>query len=562
MISRWSNPLIALAALAALGLLALENAPAAERWAAAFPVAHGALLALFLADVTLRFAAAADKRRYAAGHWYEALVFLPLVHLLTGVPPAPFAALARLAVALMMFVARAGGGGGERAVSAFSRRPAQTLAGGFVLAIFAGAIALSLPAAAQSGERTPFLDALFTATSATCVTGLSVVDLATHFSPFGQIVILALIQLGGLGIMTAAVSLALLLGRGVNVKGQAALQDALDQETLSGARRLTFFIVAMTAAFEVGGAVVLTAAWRSRLGGDWAAAVFHGVFHAVSAFCNAGFSTFSRNLEPFRDDPLTNVAVMILIVGGGIGFLAVQDLTMRARERLARRRPPRLRVQTRVVLAASAILIAGGALAFYGLERQGALAGLPRRVQVWTALFQSVTARTAGFNTCPMAELAPATLFVLMLLMFIGGSPGSAAGGIKTTTLAVLWAVVLSRLRRREQVELCRRTIPTEVALKAATVLCISLAIVLAFTGLLLYTERQPFEEVLFETVSAFATVGLSTGLTPHLTAPGRALVTLLMLIGRLGPLTMAYALAVRTKQPQYTLAEERVMIG
>jgi trk system potassium uptake protein TrkH len=376
------------------------------------------------------------------------------------------------------------------------------------------------------------------------------------------LVILALIQLGGLGIMTAAVALVLILGRSVDLRQQTVLREALDHDTLSGARRLTLFILGMTAAFECAGAAALGWQWRGRFDCPLQT-LYHAAFHSVSAFCNAGFSTFSDNLMSFRDDLTTNLTIGLLIVGGGLGFTVIQDFTAGLRGRGGRpHRPLRLRVQTRIVITVTLLLIAGGAALIYLIERTASLRELPLRSRILVAAFQSVTARTAGFNTCDIGRLAAPTLLALIGLMFIGASPGGTGGGIKTTTVAVLWAVVLSRLRGRANVELWRRTIPSETLLKAVSVLCVSLLLVFAFAGVLMYTERAAPLVVAFEIVSAFGTVGLSAGLTPALTPAGKLIVTLMMLIGRLGPLTMAYAFVLRGKPARHEFAEERVMIG
>lgn len=554
------NRLLALAALAAFLIELIRYAVPSAFWTPTAAAVSGVLFPVFAADILIRLVASRDLRSHARRCWYQAIVFLPLAAPIAEIPGREtLEVMSRLSVAVMVLVMRTASG--HKPVAALSQRPAQALVGGFVLTILTGTVLLMIPAASAAGVRTTFVDALFTATSATCVTGLSVCNISARFTVFGQIVILGLIQLGGLGIMTAAVSLVLLMGRSMNVKGQVALQGALDNESLAGARRLTLFILGMTFCFELAGAAVLTASWRSQFA-DLSSALYHATFHSISAFCNAGFSTFGDNLTPFREDVTTNVTIALLIVAGGLGFTVIRDLAATLRGRLKKTGGRRLRVQTRIVLRVSLLLIVLGAAGIYALDRGGELTSLSPRGKILAAVFQSVSARTAGFNTCNIGFLSAPSLFMLMILMFIGASPGSTGGGIKTTTAAVLWTVVLSRLRRREEAEICRRTIPLDVVLKAVSVFCISLVLVLFFAGVLLCTERQPLMDVLFETVSAFGTVGLSTGLTPKLTVAGRLLITLMMLIGRLGPLTMAYALATQKKQPNYTFAEERVMIG
>jgi len=372
-----------------------------------------------------------------------------------------------------------------------------------------------------------------------------------------------MIQAGGLGIMTFSVSLAVLLRRQLDVKQRVALQDALDYDTLAGVRRLIRFIFTMALSFELAGAVALFLLWRGRFSSPLDAA-YHATFHSVSAFCNAGFSTFSDSLMGFRDSIGTNVVICALIIGGGLGFMVIRDLLREGGERLGIpwAAVQHSRVQTRIVLTVSLVLIVGGAMFVYAAERWRLLGDLPRGQAALACLFQSVTSRTAGFNTLDVGQLSAATLLVTMVLMFIGGSPGSTAGGIKTTTLAVLSAAVASGMRSRQHVEIYRRTIPHEVVQKAVAVAMMSLLIVALFTFLLLHVESKPLQAVLFETVSAFGTVGLSTGITPTLTTAGKALVAILMFIGRLGPLTVVYALMRTRRAGRYEYAEERVMIG
>jgi trk system potassium uptake protein TrkH len=286
---------------------------------------------------------------------------------------------------------------------------------------------------------------------------------------------------------------------------------------------------------------------------------YHAVFHSVSAFCNAGFSTFSDSLMRFSGDTWTNLAICALIIAGGVGFAAGSDLVGSARRKFALR----LRVQTKIVLSVSAVLIGIGALGLLAFEPSlgAGTDGPPQSVLI--ALFQSVSARTAGFNTCTIGALSNSSLLLIMLLMFIGASPGSTGGGIKTTTFAVLWAGMMNGFTQRTRVEIFRRTIPPETILKAMSLLVFTLALVAAAALMLMVAEGdKPMRDVLFEVVSAIGTVGLSTGITPDLSPAGKAIITALMFVGRLGPLTVAYAFLHQRKQANYTYAEERVMIG
>ncbi len=553
--------LIGAVAIVAFFMLIAELSGYLDQYARYFKFANLAVLVLFVAHVGASFLLSKNKLGHFKRNWLDLIVFIPIVQLHHGIESSPSAVIVRQAVIVFMIISRTRKA--DKLVSLLGLKPAQLMLTSFGAAICIGTILLMLPAATVSGVRTSFVDALFTATSATCVTGLIVKDTAVYFSTFGHCVILALIQVGALGIMTFSVSLAVFARKRVEMQRQIEMQEMLDQDTVASIKDLVKFIVKMAFAFEIAGAAGLFLAWRGKIGGDGLTA-FHALFHSVSAFCNAGFSTFSDSLVRFSGDIPTNVMIMVLIVFGGLGFTVVRDLLGNFRERALRRssRLRSLRVQTKIVLAVSATLILAGAVLFYALERGSSLAGAGIGDRILVSLFQSVTARTAGFNTCDFGALSSATLMVVIILMFIGASPGSTGGGIKTTTVAVLWSAIMSGLRKRPDSELYRRTIPAEVIQKALSVLIISLVVVLAFGLVLLYYENQPFASVMFETVSAFGTVGLSTGITPNLSTAGKVALTLLMFMGRLGPLTIAYAFLRQRRPAQYRYAEERVMIG
>ena len=548
-------------AIVAFFMLMAELSGYLDRYALFFRTANLAVLALFVIHVALSFLRSKNRRDHFKHNWLDLIVFIPLVQLYQGLESSPAAVIVRQAVIVFSVISRTRKA--NRLVSLLGLKPAQLMLTSFAAAICIGTILLMLPAATISGARTSLLDSMFTATSATCVTGLIVKDTATYFSRFGQCVILALIQIGALGIMTFSVSLAIFARKRVEMQRQIEMQEMLDQDTIASIKDLLKFIVRMALAFEVAGAAALFLSWRGEIGGHGLTA-FHAVFHSVSAFCNAGFSTFSDSLMRFAGDIPTNAAVIVLIAFGGFGFTVVRDIMGNLRERAFRKSPRilSLRVQTKIVLAASTILTLAGAALFYLLERNSLLAGAGIKDSILMSLFQSVTARTAGFNTCDFGMLSSATLMVVIILMFIGASPGSTGGGIKTTTVAVLWSAIAGGLRKRPDAELYRRTIPTEVIQKALSVLIISLIVVLAFGLVLLYHEERPFAGIMFETVSAFGTVGLSTGVTPQLSTAGKVAVTLLMFTGRLGPLTIAYAFLRQRRPAQYRYAEERVMIG
>lgn len=548
-------------ALIAFLFLIVENTAFGDAHASVFRVANLVVLVVFASDVACRFLVSKDKKQHLRAKWFDLIVFVPLTQYIPALRgPNLFVIIRQIAIVVML-ISRSRRAG--KLVALLSMRPAQLMVIGFLGALGIGTVLLMLPIATCSGARMALVDAAFTATSAVCVTGLAVQDTATYFSRFGQLVILALIQAGGLGIMTFSVSLVVFTGRRMDVKRRAALQDVLDHDTLSGVGGLVRFIVLMTLAFEAIGAVVLFAAWRGKFDGP-ALTAYHSIFHSISAFCNAGFSTLSDSLMRFSGDVTTNAVICFLVVAGGLGFMVIRDMLNEARDRFGVRRyiGHKTRVQTKIVLTVTALLVLFGAMFVYLTERHGVLGSSMEGERILCSVFQSITARTAGFNTMDIGKLTSATLLVSIILMFIGASPGSTGGGIKTTTAAALWAAVAGNLRNRENAELYHRTIPQEVVQKAMTVLCFALVIVLCFAVALMHLENRPFLDVLFETVSAFGTVGLSMGITPGLTLWGKVLVTALMFIGRLGPLTVAYAL-VGGKQPgRYEYAEERVMIG
>ncbi len=549
------------AALCAFLLLVIENAAFLSPYAHMVGELNLAILLVFALDVLLRLFSSEDRRAHLKRNWFDWVVFIPLFQLIAGGGAAPSFVITRLTAIAAILISHSRHS--STFIDSLSKRPAQLMVITFGFAIGVGTVLLMLPAATLSGQRTSLADALFTATSATCVTGLSVQDTARYFSLFGQMVILALIQIGGLGIMTFSISLALLLKKRMEIRQEIAMQNILDQSDLSTVRKMILFIVKMTVVIEALGALVLAFAWRGRVGG-FLQTVFAALFHSVSAFCNAGFSTFSDNLMGFQRDSVTTLTIGSLIIAGGLGFVVISDVFFVCKNRLRRGRGKRehLKVQSRVVLWASLILIAGGALGLFIAEKNLLLAGQGLRGRVLIPLFQSITARTAGFNTCDIGRLCPLSLLLIILLMFIGGSPSSTAGGVKTTTVTILWALLMSELRGRQHVEVFKRTIPSETVQKAAVILVFSLLLVSVFTGLLLFVEHKGFIEVFFETVSAFGTVGLSTGITPALTVPGKLLITVLMFIGRIGPLTIGYALFGSRRPAQYMYAQESVGIG
>lgn len=446
--------------------------------------------------------------------------------------------------------------------------PAQALVFYYAVAILLGTGLLATPLAAH-GEPLSFLDALFTATSAQCVTGLVVVDTGTRLTLFGQCVVLALIQIGGLGIITFSVYLFIYLKVGVSARGRWIINETLMHSPVSSWRELTRGIFYMTLVIETAGAILLAFAFVPALG-FWAG-VYSAVFHSISAFCNAGFSLYADSLIGFRDHPLVNLTIMGLIILGGIGFLVIRELIQIGRVRVQKRsQRPRLSLHSKIVLVASSFLIVYGAVMIGWLERDNALAGMPLIEGFWTALFQSVTARTAGFNTIDLNAFRTPTIFLVIFLMFIGASPGSAGGGVKTTSLALFFAIFYNRLRGNRHTNLFRRTIPEEAITKAlALVLLAIILIALALFGLMIaqttdttHEDMREFLGYTFEAFSAFGTVGLTLGSTAELNAAGKFIIIVLMFVGRVGLLTMAFAIAGRTRRHAPRYAEENIMIG
>ncbi|NWG14281.1 MAG: hypothetical protein HXY20_12175 [Acidobacteria bacterium] len=429
----------------------------------------------------------------------------------------------------------------------------------FAVAILIGALALMLPGSTVSGGIR-FVDALFTATSAVCVTGLTVVDTGTYFTRTGQIVILCFIQLGGLGIMSFAIVFLVLSGRRMSLRDRMILQDTFVPTPLIEARMLVKRLFLSTFAIEFIGMVLLWLFTPDR-------SLFHSVFHSVSAFCNAGFTLIPNNFVRYRYVVGVNLTICALIVLGGLGFFTHIELAQRLRRRVRRA----LSVHTRLVTVMTASLISIGALGFYIFEKGNALAGGSFLDVFMTSTFQSVTARTAGFNTIDFGHLTNATLFWVILLMFVGASPGSTGGGIKTTTLGILIAMARSRSRGEQGVSVFRRTVPDETVSKALFILILSFLFVTVATLALAVIETgdQPYLrsdirliDVMFEVVSAFGTVGLSTGITPRLSSLGKAVLILVMFVGRVGPLTVAAVAGPRQKAARYRYAEENAMVG
>lgn len=435
--------------------------------------------------------------------------------------------------------------------------------------IILGTFLLMVPLASRSGQWTDPLTALFMATSAMCVTGHAIVDLGSHFSLFGQLVLMGLVQLGGLGFMTLATACLVLLGRRLSIQSELTITASLGKDEANQLRRLLYRTFIFTFVVEGVGALILMARLIQGHGVTAGRAFYQGLFHAVNAFCNAGFSLYPDNLIAVRDDKIFILTMGALIVLGGLGFMVISEFSVFKFWRENRLTRGRLSLHARIVVLATATLIVVGWLGFALLEWNKTLAPLGVADKLNCALFQSITPRTAGFNVVDMAQTHAATRFGTMLLMFIGGSPGSAAGGIKTTTAVVLLFTMLAIIRGQRETILKGRTIPVRVVEEALSVFLLGIIVVGVIYGLLLLSEESALvtakftsEALLFETISAFGTVGLSTGILPGLTVMGKLLIIFGMFIGRVGPLTMVLVVGLKDTRQLIRFPEETVTIG
>lgn len=433
---------------------------------------------------------------------------------------------------------------------------------------------MAVPLKVASGARVhlPFVDALFMATSAACVTGLSVIDIGSYFSFTGQLIILVLIQIGGLGIMTISTGLLTVAGQSVSIRSRFILQDTFTHSPRSDILNLTKRIVVFTVVIELIGAIPLFLSFFSR-NGDISKSLWEALFHSISAFCNAGFSLFPDSLIAYRSDPAVVLTVSILIILGGIGFLVLNELYGLAKLITEPKKLwHKLSLHSKIILSTTSWLLIAGFLLFFIFEGDVTMKNLNLSEKILAALFQSVTPRTAGFNTLDFASMAPITVMGTMILMFIGGSPGSTAGGIKTSTLTTLIILGISKFMGREKASIFKRNIEKESIDRAFGVLSLGIFIVIFATACILVTElgTKSYEETnglfgkyLFEVISAFGTVGLSMGVTPELGKLSKIVLILTMFTGRLGPLVIAAALSPRPyTRGNFNYAEERIMIG
>ncbi|MCP1307606.1 TrkH family potassium uptake protein [Paenibacillus tyrfis] len=439
--------------------------------------------------------------------------------------------------------------------------PPQILVIGFAVIILLGATLLSLPISSASGQPTLFIDALFTATSATCVTGLVVVDTGSHYSMFGQIVIISLIQVGGLGFMTMATLFAFVLRKRISLKERLILQEAMNQGSMEGIVRLIRRVIVYSLTIEFVAAVIFSIRWSFDLG--IAKGIYFGIFHAISFFNNAGFDLFGSVVAPFTslttyaDDWIVNIVSMSLIILGGIGFVVMSDVVDYKKHK-------RLSLHSKVVLSATGFLIVIGAIVIFIFEftNQKTLGSLNWSGKILASFFQSVSPRTAGANSVDIGAMRQASQFFIIILMFIGASPGSTGGGIKTTTFTTLIGAMIAMIRGKEDIVLFHYRLGKDRILKAITLTMIALFLVIFVTMLLTTTESQSFLKLLFEVTSAFGTVGLTMGVTPELSFFGKIMISLTMFAGRLGPLTLAYALGPKAEKELYRYPEGKITIG
>jgi trk system potassium uptake protein TrkH len=543
----------------------------------------------FLGTSTIRLLNAEFKREYLYVNWYDIPALVALAAAVVGAkqwfPDVDPYRVRHLAVAVyLMFEVTIKFFLLSVRLAATGRNPSRTLVISFVVLIVTGSVLLMLPKATPGRTSLRPIDALFTSTSATCVTGLVVASTGEDFNFMGQVVILVLIQLGALGIVVFGAVFALLLGQALTLRETVAMQDLLSSETASRIGRTILFIFVLTILIEAGGALALFGMWDDIPA--WNAQThsrsFFSVFHSISAFCNAGFDLMGDSLVRYNRQWQVYGVICPLIILGGLGFGVLYNLVNLSLDRfrliwvrrvrrqlfLAGEPPMRMRLQSKIVLSVTGVLIVVGAAAILILEQFSGAARPAGPPDVLGAIFQSITARTAGFNSVPIADMTPSSKLVLMFLMFIGGSPGSTAGGIKTVTLAVILATIVAALRKRTDLEMFHRSIRIVVLRRAVTITVLFVAAIFLATMALTITERSHYPkdfallDLAFEVVSAICTVGLSSGVTPLLTDAGKLIMIVVMLIGRLGPLTLLAALTFNLRAVRYDYPEEVVIVG
>ncbi|WP_346935044.1 TrkH family potassium uptake protein [Clostridium sp.] len=434
----------------------------------------------------------------------------------------------------------------------------QVLALGFFIVIFIGGTILSLPISSASGEATNFLDSLFTATSATCVTGLVTVDTGTHWNLFGQTIIMILIEIGGLGFMSFATFISVLIGRRITLKSRLLMQEAMNTFNIQGLVKMLKKVMLFTFIIQFIGALILSTQLIPEFG--VARGLYISIFSSISTFCNAGFDLFGNfnSYTGYYDNSIILLTVSALIAIGGLGFIVLLDL-------YNYRNTKKLSLHSKLVLLITAILIVGGTIVMFILEynNPNTIGNMNFKDKIVNSIVASISPRTAGINSVPIDKMTTTSKFVTVILMFIGGSPGSTAGGLKTSTLGIILCTAISVIRGKENADIFGRTIPRGLQLKAITLLIIGMGLVMTVTMMLTIAEpNEAFLDVLYEATSAFGTVGLTTGVTQRLSEPGKIIIITLMYLGRVGPLTVVMAIVSRKKGANYKYPEGKILIG
>lgn len=438
----------------------------------------------------------------------------------------------------------------------FKLNGVQILALGFLIAIFIGAILLSLPISSSSGESTNLLDSLFTSTSAVCVTGLVTLDTSSHWSTFGQTVIMTLIEIGGLGFMSFAVLISLILGKKITLRERLVMQEAMNTYSIQGLVKMVRYVLIFTVSVQFFGALLLSTQFIPEYG--IGKGIFYSIFHSISSFCNAGFDLFGTSLMGYSSNAVVILVISALIIIGGLGFTVLLEI-------YEFKGIKKLSLHSKLVIITSLILIVGGTVLMFlfELNNKATFGNMNMQDKLLNSFFASVSPRTAGFNSVVTTDMTMASKFLTIILMIIGGSPGSTAGGLKTVTCGILFLTVLSVIRGREDTEVFGRRFTKEVVYKSFTIVFIALALVIGVTMVLSYTEvGASFIDLLYEATSALGTVGLTLGLTPKLSAIGKVLIMIMMYLGRVGPLTVMLALTRKKKKSGYRYPEGKILIG
>lgn len=443
----------------------------------------------------------------------------------------------------------------KQKILTFDLNPPRVLALGFLGLIFVGGLLLNLPLASANNQSIGWLDAFFTSASAVCVTGLVVVNTAEHWSIFGQVIILLLIQIGGLGIMTMATIAALLLGKKISLKERLIIKEQMNLETLTGLVKLTLYVTMATFTIEAIGAIILSFKFIPQFG--MVKGIWFSVFHSISAFCNAGFDIIGNSFMSYTDSPLTIITLSVLIIIGGTGFAVLHDL-------VTNRKWNRLTLHTKLVMTMSASLLVLGAAFIFVLEYSNSetLGQMSLWQKTYSSFFASVVPRTAGFNSIDVAAMRESSVFLTIILMFIGGSPGSTAGGVKTATIGVVLMATISIIRGQKDIEIYERRLNPETILKSLAIVTVGMGMVVFISFLLTISHSINFLDLLFEATSAFATVGLTRGITPELSSFGKFVIMGTMYAGRVGPLTMAFAVGYNKKHKRFRYSEGHIIVG